>query len=86
MSSSPSQSYDLEMWEGRQNQGALHRIFLRIWDKFHAQGIVIPFPQRDLHLKAPSEIRFVSRDPENRPTDSEGGPGLRHEIVTSKAV
>ena len=48
-------------------------VFLRIWDKFHAQGIEIPFPQRDLHLKAPPEIRFVSRDPENRPADSEGG-------------
>ena len=61
-------------------------VFLRIWDKFHAQGIEIPFPQRDLHLKAPPEIRFVSLDPENRPADSEGGPGLRHEIVTPKAV
>jgi small-conductance mechanosensitive channel len=28
-------------------------VFLRIWDKFHAQGIEIPFPQLDLHLKRP---------------------------------
>jgi small-conductance mechanosensitive channel len=46
-------------------------VFLRIWDKFHAQGIEIPFPQRDLHLKGPSEIHFVAREPEDRRLDTQ---------------
>ena len=57
-------------------------VFLRIWDKFRAQGIEIPFPQRDLHLKAPPVIHIVSRNPGNQPPDSQGGPGLRRELVT----
>ena len=32
-------------------------VLLRIWDKFHEHGIEIPFPQRDLHIKTPIEIR-----------------------------
>ncbi len=56
-------------------------VFLRIWDKFRAQGIEIPFPQRELHLTAPPEIHIVSRDQVNRPSDSQGGPGARRELV-----
>ena len=56
-------------------------VFLRIWDKFRPQGIEIPFPQRELHLKAPPEIHIVSRDPLNRPSNSQGGPGARRERV-----
>jgi small-conductance mechanosensitive channel len=25
-------------------------VFLRIWDKFRAHGIEIPYPQRELHV------------------------------------
>jgi len=34
---------------------------LAIWDKFHAHGIEIPYPQRDLHLH-PSELESESDD------------------------
>ena len=27
-------------------------VYLRIWDKFQAAGVVIPFPQRDVHVRA----------------------------------
>jgi len=31
-----------------------------IWDKFKQQGIEIPFPQRDLHLKEPVRVEVES--------------------------
>jgi small-conductance mechanosensitive channel len=36
-------------------------VLLLVWDKFHAHGVEIPFPQRDLHLKTPMEIRVATR-------------------------
>lgn len=35
-------------------------VLLKIWDKFHENGIEIPFPQRDIHIKTP--INLGSRD------------------------
>lgn len=34
-------------------------LLLRVWDKFHENGIDIPFPQRDLHLKTPPTLSVV---------------------------
>jgi small-conductance mechanosensitive channel len=36
-------------------------VLLLVWDKFHAHDIDIPFPQRDLHLKTPMEIKVATR-------------------------
>jgi small-conductance mechanosensitive channel len=57
-------------------------VFLRIWDKFRAHSIEIPYPQRELHLKAPPEIHIVSHDGGNQPLPSQGGPRLPHALVT----
>jgi small-conductance mechanosensitive channel len=58
-----SVNLELRMWINDPKNGVSNvksDVFLRIWDKFHAQGIEIPFPQLDLHLKTPSEIHVVS--------------------------
>ena len=66
-------SVDLELriWiEDPQNGTANVRseVYLRVWDKFHEHGIEIPFPQRDLHLKAPAEVSvtMAGREPAAR--------------------
>lgn len=58
-------------------------VFLRVLDKFRAHGIEIPFPQRDLHLKTPPEIRVVSRGSGSEPPVTQGGSGPQLELVTS---
>ncbi len=35
-------------------------VLLNVWDKFHAAGIEIPFPQRDLHIRTPEVVRVAS--------------------------
>jgi small-conductance mechanosensitive channel len=35
--------------------GPRHDFLLRVWDRFKKEGIEIPFPQRDLHLRSISE-------------------------------
>jgi len=35
-------------------------VLLKIWDKFHQNGIEIPYPQRDLHIRSPQPIGFTA--------------------------
>lgn len=52
-------SVDLEIrfWiqdpaEGMSN--VLSEVLLRVWDRFHEEGVEIPYPQRDLHIRTPA--------------------------------
>jgi small-conductance mechanosensitive channel len=38
------------------------QVLRRVWRKFHDNGIEIPFPQRDLHIKQPASIRIEPDD------------------------
>ena len=55
---------ELRLWINDPRNGVSNvksDVFLRLWDKFHEHGIEIPFPQRDLHLRTPSELPLVLR-------------------------
>lgn len=39
-------------------------VLLKVWDAFKANGIEIPFPQRDLHIRS-SSVDFVNRETPN---------------------
>jgi small-conductance mechanosensitive channel len=41
-------------------------IMLKIWDKFHENGIEIPYPQRDLHLRSVDSEIDTSLIPKNK--------------------
>ncbi len=50
-----SVDFELRFWIRDPQNGTANvksEILLGIWDRFHANGIEIPFPQRDLHIKA----------------------------------
>lgn len=69
---------ELRLWIADPRNGVANvksDVYLRIWDKFTAHGVAIPFPQRDLHLKTPVEIRVVPEqtgDPSSVPTTGQG--------------
>jgi small-conductance mechanosensitive channel len=56
---------ELRIWINDPRNGVSNvksEVFLRLWDKFREQGIEIPFPQRDLHLKTPPVLSLAMRD------------------------
>jgi small-conductance mechanosensitive channel len=55
---------ELRIWIDDPRNGVSNvksEVFLRLWDKFREHGIEIPFPQRDLHLRTPSELPLAMR-------------------------
>lgn len=54
-----SVDFELRVWIHDAEAGVINvksAIYLEIWDRFRAEGIEIPFPQRDLHLQPGSEV------------------------------
>ena len=41
-----------------------NEVLLGVWDLFHAHGIQIPYPQRDLHLKSMLKEMHIPTDPD----------------------
>lgn len=57
---------ELRIWindpaEGRGNIQS--EIYLKIWDKFHENGIEFPFPQQDIHIRSIPPLRQSSENP-----------------------
>ncbi|MCP5363722.1 MAG: mechanosensitive ion channel [Hyphomicrobiales bacterium] len=61
-------SVDLELriWITDPANGVVNvqsEVLLNMWDRFHAEGIKIPFAQRDLHVKSGTELNVrIRRD------------------------
>ena len=72
-------SVDLELriWVNDPEAGVVNvasDVRLAIWDKFHAEGIEFPFPQRDLHITAADGLRDTMRDVIKEMRDDSAAP------------
>lgn len=57
-----SVNLELRIWIRDPTNGVANvrsEILLNVWDRFHAEGILFPFPQRDLHFRSDSELRVT---------------------------
>jgi small-conductance mechanosensitive channel len=57
-----SVDFELRVWIRDPQSGVVNvrsDIYLALWDTFHAEGIEIPFPQRDLHVQEGSQINVT---------------------------
>jgi small-conductance mechanosensitive channel len=39
-------------------------VLMAVWDSFHVNGIVIAFPQRDLHIKSAVPVKILKDSPQ----------------------
>lgn len=68
-------SVDLELrfWIGDPSEGVTNirsAVLLKIWDRFKEEGIEIPFPQRDLHIRSSAvPLTGSNADGESRPEE-----------------
>jgi small-conductance mechanosensitive channel len=54
--------FELRVWTATMSQrphAFRSSLLFEVWDRFKAAGIEIPFPQRDLHLRQPVEVRVA---------------------------
>jgi len=68
-------NFELRVWStapAEAHGGLDSQINFAIWDKFKANHIEIPFPQRDLHIKEPVEVELKQSAEANPPS---GPPG-----------
>lgn len=72
-----SVNHELRIWIADPESGLGNvqgEVFLRIWDKFKEAGIVIPYPQRDVHVRAlpeaPAKETPAAARPKRAPKES----------------
>lgn len=60
-----SVNFDLRVWITDPQNGVANitdQILRSVWKKFKENGVEIPFPQRDLHLKSPAIIQIQNKN------------------------
>ncbi len=67
-------SIDLELrfWQANPEGGLRNlasQVYVSIWKKFKEEGVEIPFPQRDLHLRSTGDLKVTAGDPPSEPAD-----------------
>jgi len=61
-----SVNLEIRIWINDPSNGVTNvksGVLLNVWDQFHENGIEIPFPQRDIHLKSPKALHVVTKKP-----------------------
>ena len=56
-------------------------VLLKIWDSFHANGIEIAFPQRDLHIKSAVPFKISKDSPQPIAEESPENPGDKGRVT-----
>ena len=68
---------DLLVWIDDPKNGILNikdAVLMAVWDSFHANGITIAFPQRDLHIKDAVPLKIIKDSPQ---------PGTKNSVEDS---